>query len=284
MRRSSVGYYWFGGLALTGLFFILTGRYIQDGYGRRTKVALLAASIAAFPLSFAVLPIYICLQLSNNYTRFKELPDKIQQLFHKPKSWRPRITEVIVLAGVLAAGLASLVLRLDAITAAARQPSQAPVQSAPVVNTAARDKFTIIFPGSVSVSDLTKQISGHAVSYTSYASTAGKGKGDFWVYAYNFPAPLFTYATMPAAALAPVIHQSVVTLVQGLPGTLTSSNPSTYTGYPAEDVAFTCQTYAGTSTGYGRVLFAGNYEYAIFAIGSSRQAFYGFANSFHFRD
>ncbi len=273
----------FGVFTLVGLFFVCSGKYIKDGFGRKTKIALLATSVVAFPLCFGILPIYVYIRSADSYRKFKELPDKIQLLFNKPKPLRIRVLNVIALVCIVIIGAASIVLKLDRIDTAARQISRSSVQSAPKVNTAAKYRFTITFPGSVSEADFTEKVSSHQVSYASFSSTAGKGAGDYKVYAYHFPETYFKYSSMPQADLAAAVHKSLIASVQGLHGVLANSSPSTYTGHASEDAEFTCQTFAGTRTGYIRVFYIDSYEYSVIAIGSSNDDFSNFANSFRFK-
>ena len=274
---------WLVGFVVFGLFFLVSGRYIKGGFGRRTKVVLLANTLMSFPLSFTLLPIYICVQASNNYTRYKDLPEKIQQLFNKSKWPRVGIVDAIFLvtAAILCAG--SLTLKFNQLNSAARKAAIAAIKPVSKVDTASRAHFTITFPGSsVGVSDFTEQISGHTVAYSTFSSTAGKGKGDFTVYAYNYPEPPFKYSTMQPAALAGAVHKTLTDLVKEMHGTISSTTPATFAGSPSEEAEFTAQTFAGTSTGYIRVFFMQNYEYAVIAIGSGRNAFNDYADSFRF--
>jgi hypothetical protein len=273
---------WLIAFSVVGLFFFISGRYIRGGFGRRTKLALLANSIVAFPLSFAVLPIYICVQASNNYTRYKDLPDKIQQLFNKPRWPRLGIIDAIALIVVVLLGAVSLTFKFGQLNAATRQAAIAAIKPVPKVDTAGRSHFTINFPGSVVISDFTEQVSGHTVTYSTYSSTAGKDKGDFKVYAYYSSEPSFKYSSMQPAALTSAVHKSLTNLVKDMHGTISSSTPATFAGSPSEEAEFTDQTFAGTNTGYIRVFFMQDYEYAVIAIGSGRPAFNDYADSFRF--
>src|SRR5580658_9392944 len=84
-------------LFIAGLFFINSGLYIKDGRGRRTRLALLANAIVSFPLCATILPIFICVQSANNFSRFNDLPDNIHELYSKPKPFRPKWPEIILL-------------------------------------------------------------------------------------------------------------------------------------------------------------------------------------------
>jgi hypothetical protein len=265
-----------------GLFFIYTGKYVKDGRGRRTKLALLLNCIVAVPLCVGIIPIYVCIQSINNHARFKDLPENIRALYNAPKRLHVGLRDILVLLVVIIAGVISIgfkVRHLDAVKKTTNTTASAPAP----VNTASKYGFTITFPGSVSETDFSEQQSGHTVTYSTYDSTADKGSQDFDVYAYSYPTPFFNYTAQPASAMVTTVHNSLISIIQGLNGTLVNSTPSTYLGHASEDAQFTCLSLGGTITGYIRVLYIGNYEYGIFAKGSSQDAFNSFANSFQYQ-
>ena len=266
---------------VVGMYFVFSGIYVKDGRGRRTKLALLVNGIVAFPLCIGLLPIYICVKSINNYSRFKDLPDQIQELYSKPKRLHLNWVQITLLIFVVLAGALSMTLKLKQLNKAAPATTSAGA-SAPKVDTA-RYGFSISFPSNASSTDFTEQVAGHSVTYTTFVSTANNGSADFDVYAYAYPAQFYNYASMPQAQLATAIHAAVVSVVQGLQGTLVNSTPSAYLGHASEDATFTSQTLAGKTTGYLRVFFIGNDEYAIFAKPASVSDFNAFANSFQYK-
>ena len=273
----------FGVLYLFGIFFLCTGKYIKDGLGSKTKRALLSTCVAAIPLCIGIVPIAICIQAAVNYRRFKSLPEKIQLLFNKPRRIHFSALNIIALVCVSAIGAASIVLNVNRLAAAEREKaSSSASQSAPVENTKQNYHFTVTFPANYTATDQTEQVSGHTVNYTTFASTAANGGGDFKVFAYNYPDIYFRYSSKTPAILKNSVHAAVLAFVPALHGSIVTVTPSIFNGYPSEDATFTSQTFAGSKTGYLRVFYIQNYEFNIVTIGAGKDEFSRFANSFQF--
>jgi len=274
---------WVSSLLFLGIYFLFTGRYLKGGFGQLTKVVLRTNRYVTLPLSIAIIPIYFHLNASKSYRVYTTFPDKVQALFNKPIKIRIGIVDVLVLTGLLSLVALSAIYNLHRIDAASSKAHQIAAPLAPRVDTATSYHFTIKFPGASSVVNLSETVSGQTVSYSVFASTPGKGQGDFRVYAYHYPDNAFKFATMPEVTLAAAVHKSLISAVQAAQGTLVNSTPADFAGRPSEDGEFTDKTFAGSRIGYIRVFYIENYQYNLMAIGSTKATFDNFANSFQFR-
>jgi len=273
----------FSVFALLGIFFFYTGTYIKDGWGRKVKFFLILNGFISFFLCMAIIPIYICIQSVNNHSRFKDFPEKIQALYKERKGFKIKKNDLVILGVFILIALVSFGIKEYEVSKTGSKNNTSVNKNQPSVAHLSKYNFTITFPSTPSPTDFTQQINGHTVPYTTYVSYSKNGSQDFDVYAYDWPSQYFNYNAETPAQMSSTIHSSLTSIVQGLKGTIVNDKASTYSGKPSEDAEFSVPTFAKTnSTGYIKVFFVGNKEYAIISVAAKQSDFNNFVNSFKY--
>jgi hypothetical protein len=228
---------------LVGLFLVYSGKYVKSGRGRRVRLALLANSIVALPLCAVILPIYVCVQSSSNYYRFKDLPEQIRGLYIERRKHIVSVRDAIFLSLLIIIGIGSFIVRLNHLDKTAGGRGGVSVQAQANAETASDSHFTINFPGAITASTLSEQVSGSTISYTIYASTSNKGSEEYDVYAYSYPTTFSNYLLLaPQPGQATAADTALQSLVKGIGGTPITSDQSTFLGHTTEEAEFTSQT------------------------------------------
>jgi hypothetical protein len=271
----------FCALVLVGLYFVLTGSYIKNVQGRKTKSFLLINGIIALPLCAFIFPIYVCVASINNYSRYKDLPRQVQELYRKRKGFKLKILEIVIVVLTLALASASLVIRTQDLS---KQTSanDAQATNGPVVFSEPKYKFQIKFPSQPATTDFTFQDNGHVVPYTTYVSHSSDGSQDYNLYAYNWPAQYYNFSKQSTTDLAKSVSKAVDRYVLSRKGTVVNRQASTYLGKPSEDAQFTSPTLSSPVKGYIRVFYIGNIEYDIITLNAQQSDFTNFANTFQY--
>jgi hypothetical protein len=273
----------YGVFLIVGLYFIYSGKYIKDGRGKRTRLALLLNWIISFPLCVGIIPIYICVQSFNNYNRFNNLPDNIKELYNKPKRFKIKLIDLILLIAVLIIGAVALILKINHFPGPG-SPAKNPITTNEAVIDKVSDyNFTIKFPNVVTSANLSQQVSGHNVPYVIYDSFANHNSVQYEVYTYSWPSQYFKFSQMSQPAVLAQLKSTLSSISQSLNATVASSSQSTFKGYISLDAQISVPNFKKTTTtSYVNVFFVDNYEYGILSIGTSRSDFNNFANTFQY--
>lgn len=277
---ANVGFFIY--MLLGGLYFVYSGKYIRYGLGRSVKSKLLTNGIIGIIYSTGLIPIIVCVQSFINYSRFKKLPKRVQDIYSKPKPYKIMRHDIILGAIVVIVLVGGAYLGYWLRHHNPNVSNYASVSSQSSVYTASKYSFTIDFPGSPTATDSTLKVSGYNVPYTTYDSSIDNDTMEFDVYAYAWPTQDFNFSGLSKSNLQSAISDSLNGIVSGVKGTISSSNENTFSGYSAMEAIYTAPISGKNITGNIRVFFIGNNEYAINTLGASSTDFEKFANSFQY--